>query len=72
MTQDSVYLLLGRIEGKLDAVAASQLAITADHEALSDRVGRLERLYSRALGAGAAILALLSVFGDALRTRLGI
>lgn len=60
MADDNLYLLLGRIEGKLDGALQRQERQDAAVEALIARVSSVERSRSWFLGAAAVIGAMAS------------
>lgn len=58
--ENTELILLGRIDGKLDALIASHDRLQDDLNALEDRVSKLERAKTWVLGAAAGLGALVS------------
>ena len=50
-----LYQMLGRMEGKIDAMVASNAAVVASAKELDVRVRGLEAFRSRALGAASVV-----------------
>jgi hypothetical protein len=72
MADDNLYLLLGRIEGKLDGALQRQERHEQAVEALSARVSSVERSRSWALGAAAVLGAMASTAKSFLMGALGL
>lgn len=58
---NELYLMLGRMEGKLDSLIASHNESKADHDKLATRVSSLEKSRSWLMGAAATVGALSGI-----------
>ena len=78
MTEDAIQRVLGRIEGKLDALVGTQAAAEKhyaekhkDHEAkiddLSKKTADIDNKMNRYGGGLAVLVAIVTFFGDKIR-----
>lgn len=60
MQNDNLFLHLGRLEGKVDAILANQTLMANELEEHDDRIGKLEHHHSWFLGASAVVASVVA------------
>ena len=60
MPNENLFLHLGRLEGKVDAILANQTLMANELEEHDDRIGKLEHHHSWFLGASAVVASVVA------------
>lgn len=60
MQNDNLFLHLGRLEGKVDAILSNQTLMANELEEHDDRIGKLEHHHSWFLGASAVVASVVA------------